>query len=209
MAFPLWNRDRHVIKSFEIPEHWSKWRAIDWGFAAPWCCLWLARNPDTMRIYVYREVYHTELTDRQQARLILDMTPKSENVTLSYADPALWTRKNMEGKVSSTADEYAREGVQLTRADNDRIGGKRKVDRSMGDLADGDPGMQVFENCPNLIEQLSTLAHDELNVEDVDTRQEDHAYDTYRYGLTNERELVAEPTATKLKDRTRGLERYL
>lgn len=208
MAFPLWNHDRHVIPSFEVPEHWAKWRAVDWGFAAPWCCLWMARNPDTQRIYVYREVYHTELTDRQQARLILDMTPPSEKVTLNYADPALWTRKNMEGKVSCTADEYAKEGVQLTRADNDRISGKRKVDRSMGDLADGDPGMQVFENCPNLIEQLSTLAHDELNVEDVDTRQEDHAYDCYRYGLTNERGQEAEPPKAKPKDRTQGA-RYL
>ena len=37
------------------------------------------------------------------------------------------------------------------------------------------------------IEQLSTLAADKTNPEDVDTDQEDHAYDTLRYGLTNEK----------------------
>lgn len=187
MAFPQWNRERHVVEPFDIPDHWVKWRATDWGFASPFCTLWLTKDPDTRRVYVYRELYGANMTDRQQARNIADMTPTRESIFIHYADPALWERKSYEGKVYSTADEYAAEGIRLTRADNDRLGGKRKINNILADLPDGLPGLQVFENCPHLIEQLSTLASDKRNPEDVDTDAEDHAYDTLRYGMTNEK----------------------
>jgi len=187
MAFPDWNRERHVVRPFEIPAHWLKWKATDGGFRSPFCNHWLTKDPDTRRVYIYREYYQAGLTDRQQARGILDMSPESETYFAHYADPALWQRKNMEGKVYSTADEYKAEGILLTKADNDRLSGIRKMHNLLADLPDGEPGLQVFETCPHLIEQMSSLASDKTNPEDVDTDQEDHAYDTARYGLTNER----------------------
>lgn len=184
MAFPMWNRSRHVIDPFEIPDWWARWRGVDWGFAKPWCCLWLAKNPDNGRLYVYRERYSAGLTDKQQAETIISSSP--EDIDITYADPALWTRKNWEGKVSSTADEYWRYGVALTRADNDRLSGKRKVDRFLADISDGLPGIQIFSSCRNLIATLPSLPYDENKPEDVDTDAEDHAYDALRYALTNE-----------------------
>ena len=187
MAFPEWNREKHIVKPFDIPKHWLKWRSTDWGYAAPFCTLWFTKDPDTRRIYVYREWYETGVTDRQQARGIRDMTPPNEKIFIHYADPALWTRKNKDDEVFSTADEYKKEGVILTEGDNDRLSGMRKVHNVLANLADGLPGLQIFENCPHLIEQLSTLASDQHNPEDVDTDQEDHAFDTLKYGLTNEK----------------------
>ena len=190
MAFPSWDYDRHVLPMadcFDIPSNWMKWTATDWGYAAPWSTHWYTKNPDTRRVYCYREAYQTNLTDRQQARMILDMTLPSENITLHYADPAMWATKNVEGRTFTTADEYKREGVPLTKADHDRMMGKRKVNNILADLPDGKPGLQIFEGCTHMIEQLSTLALDEYRTEDVDTEQEDHAYDDLRYGLTNER----------------------
>lgn len=193
MAFPQWNRDKHVVDPFEIPSHWVKWRATDWGFAAPFCTLWLTKNPDTRRIYVYRELYATDLTDMAQAQSIKDMTPPGENITIHYADPALWATKNKDDVVYSTADEYRKYGVFLTKADNDRLSGKRKINNALADLPDGLPSLQIFSTCPNIIEQLSSLAGDPHNPEDVDTDQEDHAYDTLRYGYTNERRVEHKP----------------
>ncbi len=193
MAFPQWNRARHVIPPRVIPFHWPKWRAIDWGYAAPWVCLWMARNPDNGRIFVYREAHYVELTDRQQARMIRDMTPPTEKIDFTYADPSMWARKNQEGIVSSTADEYLKEGVMLTRADNDRIGGKRKMDRMLAPLADGIPGMQVFDICANLIRTLPALPYDRNRKEDVDTKADDHDYDAARYGLSNVNAMIEIP----------------
>lgn len=193
MAFPNFNHSRHVIKPFEIPDEWIRWRAVDEGTAAPFCCLWLTRDPGTRRIYVYREVYQAGLTSKEQAQRIVDMTMPNEKIAFTYADPALWITKNKAGQVYSSADEYRDYGVPLTRADNDRLSGKRKVDSALSDIGDGDPGLQIFDHVEHLIEQLETLARDERNPEDVDTRADDHAYDPLRYSLTNERKTQEAP----------------
>lgn len=196
-AFRDWRRDRHVVDPFEIPTHWPKWRAVDWGYRNPFCCLWLARDPDSGRVIVYRELYRTDLTDRQQARLIRELTPPDEAVALTYADPSMWAKKTYEYTVLSTADEYAAEGVILSRADNDRVSGKRKLDRLLQDLPDGRPGLAVFPNCANLIRTIPGLVYDQRQVEDVDSEGEDHAYDGLRYGLTNVRMAPAPKTNSK------------
>lgn len=174
MSFPEFNRERHVIKGFDIPNSWIKWKATDWGNASPFCTLWLTKNPDTSRVYAYREFYTAGLTDQAQARGIKEMSPPNETYFIHYADPSLWERKNQDGKVFSTADEYQKEGIRLTPADNARVPGKRKINNILADLPDGEPGLQIFENCPHLIDQLSSLAADQRNPEDVDTTQEDH-----------------------------------
>jgi len=201
-AFPGFKYNTHVIKPIEIPQHWVKWRAVDWGMTAPFCCLWFAKEPDTGRIYVYRELYKTGLTDRQQAQAILDMTPEP-GYLITYADPSMWAKKTLDNYISSSADEYASVGVPLLKADNNRISGKRKVDRILADLPDGKPGLLIFNICTNLIRTLPSLIYDDTNPEDINTDGEDHAYDALRYGLTaqfNRREVkvpnIIHPLAT-------------
>ncbi len=43
--------------------------------------------------------------------------------------------------------------------------------------------VEIGKNCKDLIRTLPTLLHDKVNVEDIDTKQEDHAYDGTRYGF--------------------------
>lgn len=174
--------DGHVIEPFRIPSHWQKWRSMDWGYAKPWCTHWWAQDPDSGRLYIYREAYGIGLTDRAQARLIRRVT--NEEISHSFGDPSCWAKKNVNDVVTSTADEYAKEGVPLIKGDNDRLNGKRKVHDALANLPDGRPGLQVFRTCKNLIRTLPALPYDKTRVEDVDTDAEDHAYDSMRYGLT-------------------------
>lgn len=175
---------RHIVEPFEIPRHWPKWRAVDWGYRNPWCCLWLARDPDIGRVVVYREAYEDSLTDRQQAALILENSPKAEKVSITYADPSMWAKKNKDGQIFTTASEYQAWRVPLTKAENERLQGKRKVDTLLMNLPDAQPGLVVFRTCENLVRTLPALPYDTVNVEDVDTDSEDHAYDALRYGLS-------------------------
>jgi len=185
-AFKAWNPDKHKVDPFEIPAHWPRWRATDWGEAAPFCTLWATKDLDIGRVYVYREIYQRNLSDTQQARLIRESTPPEEKIKLHYADPSMWSEKNLRGMVGSSATEYAAEGVPLTKANNDRIQGKRTISRMLANLPDGRPGLQVFNTCENLCKQMATLVSARKNPEDVDTEQEDHAYDTLRYLLTGQ-----------------------
>lgn len=184
-AIPAWREYLHVIDPVEIPPHYPRWRAVDWGYANPFCCLWFAKDTDTGRVFVYREVYAANVTTPQQAQTILENTTRTENINLTYADPALWARDAIRAEVTSAFDEYLKAGVYLTKADNDRISGIRKVNEMLANLPDGKPGLQVFRNCTNLIRTLPALPRDKTRVEDVDTGAEDHAYDALRYGLTN------------------------
>lgn len=185
MAFPNWNEQAHVIAPFDIPDEWPKWNGIDDGYSAPWCVLWMARDPDSRRVYAYREVYQQYKTPSQQAQIIKDLTPPNERVSIRYADPAMWAQQKVKDIVLSPEQTYRDSGLILTKADNTRITGKRRVDQLLGNLPDGLPGIQIFRNCDNLVRTLPELARSKVNQEDVDTDMEDHAYDALRYGTTN------------------------
>jgi phage terminase large subunit len=191
-AFREFSMERHVVKPNEIPGAGLNLRAVDWGWSKPFYAGWGRKEADTGRVWVYREAYQAGLTDRQQAQMMRDLTPSDEQISMTFADPSMWTKKNVVNIVTCTADEYAAMGVYLTKADNDRINGIRKIHRLLTNLPDGRPGLMISEQCPHLIKQLQNLAVDKRNPEDVDTNQEDHAFDMLKYLLSNVREATKE-----------------
>lgn len=184
-VFKEFTNERHTCKTHDVPTEGTNYRGVDSGYTNPFCSLWGRKEMDTGRIWVYREAYRRELTDRQQAQLVKDMTPPDEQIAMSFGDPAMWAQKNANNIVTDAAKEYSSVGVPLVKGDNNRINGVRKVHRLLANLPDGKPGLIVSEDCPNLIRQLQNLAADDKNPEDVDTGNEDHAYDALRYLLTN------------------------
>jgi len=184
-AFPNWTRERIACKAFEIPDHWAKWRATDYGFVHPWTAAWYTVDPATRRVYIYRAILKDGLSDTQQAELIRDMTAPDERITVTYASPDMWARKTAKNRVFTAVDEYKDVGIILTRADDDRLNGKRKIDRLLFDMPDGKPGIQVFENYYDVFKCMSTVVRDDRNPEDVKKVDGDDAYDMLRYGLTN------------------------
>lgn len=184
-AFSTWMRGRIACKPFAIPDHWPKWRAVDYGLAHPFIAGWFTLDPRIKRVYVYRAVMKPGLTDTQQARLIQTDTPPDEIISHTYASPDMWARKTVGTRIFTSVDEYKDEGVFLTRADNDRLGGKRKLDRLLMDAIDGLPMLQIFEPYYDIFKCMATLVRDPANPEDVLKVDGDDPYDMLRYGLTN------------------------
>ena len=192
-VFSEWRRDLHVCTPFKIPDDATRIVAIDWGYAAPWCALWIARckldhddySPEFTRRIVYREAYKPELTDPEQVEEIQRLTAPDEWIDAYTADPSMWTARTVGKRAISTADVYRDLGIRLRKGENDRLTGKRRVHEALSLLPDGRPGLLVFENCRNLIRTLPALPYDETRVEDVDDDAEDHAYDALRYGLSH------------------------
>jgi phage terminase large subunit len=187
-VFPF-SRARHVITPCEIPGHWMRITGTDWGYAAPFCTLWAAKDPDTGRVMVYREAYEKGLLDSRQAELIKQMESPGETIRKRYADPSMWTKSTRTDNPTSSYDTYLAHGIYLTPAVNDRLNGKRKVGALIEkELGDGRPGLLVFATCTNLVRTLPSLTYDKTQVEDVNSAGEDHAYDALRYLLTDDRE---------------------
>ncbi len=192
-VFSEWRRELHVVKPFVIPGDWTRWGAIDYGFASPFCALFFARSPDRERIYVYRELYAKGLRAEEQAQRI-GIAKGTEAISGGYwADPSMWQKR--EGvRGNSIAEEYLAAGLMLRKANNDRLAGWGAVHEGLawqqspiGEMI-RTPRVQIFESCVNLIRTLPALPYDDNRVEDVDTDVEDHAPDGLRYGLMAERQ---------------------
>lgn len=117
-AFPEFDRGVHVIDPFPIPEPWPKWRAADYGYAVPYCCLWFARSPSG-RIYIYRETYGTRKSAREQADEVR-LASAGERSRFSVGAPAMWASQQEGEKFQSVPDHYGEMGVPLTPASDDR-----------------------------------------------------------------------------------------
>jgi hypothetical protein len=48
--FEEWDEEKHVIKPFVIPAHWTRFCSADWGSAAPFAIHWWAVVPDDANI---------------------------------------------------------------------------------------------------------------------------------------------------------------
>ncbi|UVI31208.1 terminase large subunit domain-containing protein [Paenibacillus spongiae] len=182
MAFSEWDKEIHIVKPFQIPDTWKRFRAIDYGRSAPFCCLWFAMDQDH-HIYVYREAYKAGLDATDQAKLIKELSD-GERIQYTVLDSACWI-PNQHGE--SIADTYSDIGVYCDQASKNRINGKDRVHAWLKVLEDNKgrkySRLRVFENCRNLIRTMPSLPLHQTHVEDVDTDAEDHAYDTLRYGV--------------------------
>jgi len=194
-AFPSWTHDRIAVPPFEIPEYWPRWRALDYGFVHPMMAGWATSNPKTKRLYIYRAVSQSGLSDEDQASLMNVSTPADERMAVTYASPDMWAQTGKNVKKETSVDVFKKEGIILTRADDDRLNGKRKIDRLLFDGPDGLPMIQVFEPYYDLFKCMTTLIRDPHRPEDVLKVEGDDPYDMARYLLTNIKQPENKPPA--------------
>lgn len=182
---------RHIIEPFEIPEHWTKFRAMDWGSARPFVVQWMTISDGTLpqfpanAIIVYREWYGgsgpnigLKMRIEDVASGILKRQTKDEKISYTVVDPSMFT----EDGGPSIAETMGACGVSCSPADNKRVAGWQQVrDRLIG--YDERPLLYVVGvGCSNLVRTLPALQHDTAKPEDVDTEGDDHSGDALRYG---------------------------
>lgn len=178
----------HVISPFDIPSWWRIYRGFDWGFSKPFAVGWFAVDEEE-RIYLFREYYGSNgvpdtglcMQKEEVARNIHrieqeDPRLRGKNI-IGIADPAIFAS---DGGIS-IADTMEKQGVLFERGSHERIPGKMEFHRRLAFGTDGRPMFYCFNTCRNFIRTIPTLVYSESDVEDVDTKQEDHIYDMARY----------------------------
>ena len=181
-SFPEFNKEVHVIKPFDIPRNWMRFRACDWGYSSPACCLWIAIDFDN-NLFVYRELYTQKVTADLFARKVLE-AEQGEYIRYGVLDSSTWARRGDIGP--SIAETMILEGCRWRPSDRSprsRVAGKLEIHKRLRpDEETGYPSLFILDNCINLIRTLPMLPVDKNNPEDVNTHAEDHAYDALRYG---------------------------
>ena len=218
--FDNWSLARNVVRPFEIPADWTRFRAFDWGSARPFSVGWWAVAGETARVggvdvprgalVRYREWYGSNGRPNDGLKLSAEAVARGvlardagETIAYGVADPAIFASDGGP----SIGERMFREGLAWRRADNARVartGALGGWDQMRARITGDEDGAQliVFSTCRDFIRTVPVLQHDPARAEDIDTASEDHAADEARYACMSRPYLTAAPAP---KPETRGL----
>lgn len=201
--FDNWT-SRNIIRPFEIPSTWTRFRSLDWGSARPFSVGWWAivSDPITVETELGRQIelprgclvrYREWYGSNGEPNVGLKMTAEAvaegikdreagDAITYGVADPAIFSSDGGP----SIAERMFTNGIAWRRADNARVpraGALGGWDQLRARISGDDDGPQLvaFSTCRDLVRTLPVLQHDAKRPEDVDTESEDHAADETRY----------------------------
>ena len=181
----LWT---HVIPAFEPHREWKLYRSFDWGYSRPFSCGWWAVDFDG-RIYRILELYGCTKTPNEGVKWTPDRVfaeirrLETEHPWLrgrqieGVADPAIWDGSGGE----SIAETAERHRVWFSPGDHQRIPGWMQCHYRLQFDETGVPMMYVFDTCRAFLRTVPTMVYDPNRPEDLDTAQEDHVADEWRY----------------------------
>lgn len=193
-AFEKLNRDIHGLTPFEIPAHWLRFRAMDWGSSKPFSVgWWCVASEDYLHdgkvipkgaLIRYREWYgwngQADTGLRMESAEVaqqIKVRDAGDKITYSVADPAIWNRSDGP----SVAERMAAHGVIFERGNNDRINGYLELRQRIA--GDGErPMLYAFTSCHDgFWRTMPNIVMDDRRPEDIDTTQEDHCADECKY----------------------------
>lgn len=198
--FTEWNREKHVVEPYTLPQSYRRFRAYDHGRENPACCKWYAVDYDG-KVTVYRELYKSGLNVDQLAVMINKMS-EGETYHYSVADPSIFANTGMVDSHGgqTIAESFARHGINWYPASNRRVDGWNLMHEY---LSNGK--IKYFSTCRDSIRTIPNLIHDNHKPEDVDSDGEDHAADTDRYFLMSLHERKSEKPLTDVERKLKAI----
>ena len=189
-------KNTHVIAPFDIPPGWRIYRSFDWGYNKPFSCAWWAVDFDGV-CYRILELYGCR-KDRRDGQAIANEGVKWNDDKIfgeiarierehpwlkgktirGVADPSIWAGADTG---VSRYDTAVKAGVYFDPGNNDRIPGWMQCHYRLAFDENGYPMMYVFRNCEAFIRTIPLLVYDEHKPEDLDSDDEDHVADEWRY----------------------------
>ena len=173
-VYKTFNRQIHTCEPFKIPDDWTRYRVIDWGFNNPFCCLWMARDKDK-RWYVYNEHYEAQQTLARHAGEIKRISGK-ERYRCTWADHDAQDRH-----------EFKQLGLPTIPAKKDIHLGIEAVQAALKVQGDGKPRLTIFKDCKHTIKEIGGYKWAEgseiKDAKDEPLQLNDHTCDCVRYGI--------------------------
>ncbi len=185
------DRFHTVDDDFEIPPDWHRIRAIDFGFANPFCCLWIARDHDGC-YYVYDEHYRSGLLNSEHAAAIKQrrwLRGVARQYGPTYSDHDAQQRAELNA-----------EGIQCTPAKKDLRAGIAHLRRLFKVQKNGKARIYVFKRCVNLRKELRNYkwpeGSDTRNPAEEPIDKDNHACDALRYGIFSDHKGPGKPPSS-------------
>jgi PBSX family phage terminase large subunit len=144
LVYDNFDEDVNTIETFQITPEYNVIRAIDFGFAAPFCCLWIAVKYDYSHVVIFDEHYYSKRTVNWHAEKIKEKSRHYPNATITLCDWEAENRANLE--------EHGLNDVEP--ADKSLLSGIDRVYRALGQYAGRPPVLQVVANCINTVSEF-------------------------------------------------------
>ena len=211
--FTEFNKNIHTCRPFSPKKEFIRVGGLDWGSAAPFACLISAvqvvQLPDGRkfhRVWTFQEFYGTDKHPEEWGR-IMSKNTELNDIKWIYCDNQIFGDEKSRSKniYKQFIDADERYRTIMKKATKDRVGGWQNMHKWLSIAPDGLPYWIITESCPNLIRTLPELIHDELKVEDVNTKGEDHAPDAARYMFSNLQWIDAKVGGTAKKQPKRNV----
>lgn len=144
--FTDFNPEAHVIEPFQIPQHWNRFRAVDFGVVHPSAALWAAED-DEGKLYFYFEFEKAGIKADELAEEIKRIS-RGENYVYSVGDYAGKAMQQTSG--TSPWRQLSDLGVQLSPAHKHD---KNFTIQRAQQLFKNDR-IAIFSSCKNLVDEL-------------------------------------------------------
>lgn len=136
LVFDGWDLGYHLIDPFPVPTTWRYYLTIDFGVNNPFCCQWWAEDPDG-RLYLIREIYHSNRIVEDHARIIAaELAKDGRRPVYVVCDHDLGDRLTLERHT----------GLRTVPADKRDNAGVQEVCERLKPGVDGRPRLFVFRN---------------------------------------------------------------
>ena len=113
----------HLKYRFDIPQAWTRWWSVDFGFTHPFVLQCWAEDPDG-RLYLYREIYQTKGLVENHAKNILAIVapggkwiePRPRAIVTDHDAEGRGTLEKYLGMHTVAAHKAVTEGIQAVQA---------------------------------------------------------------------------------------------
>lgn len=184
-----WNREKHVRPrdEFEITDQWERYWAMDFGYDAPACVMFFAKNPDPSKEqYVcYKYLYETNNT-------IYELAQKIRSLTANEPRPKLFITDRNPESVAILTQELGMNVIPAKKG----AGSIKTGINVLVDMLKNDEIIILEDSCMSNDVELKFKKHPVGFEEEVENYrwnpnrpdepigEQDHAIDTCRYLMT-------------------------
>jgi hypothetical protein len=210
-AFPEWRREHHVYRPGRYDPDWYRHGGGDWGYTSPGHLLAATMGPQG-ETYIYWEFPFEKTAPYdvgKQAATSLARHFEQGQIPgypqFFAMDKSAWDTGDGRGGRFRSVAELMQEGmsdvlgerapilIQAPKGKGSRHTGKALIHQMLSYEVDRDglvppwlaPKLRINPDCRSIIRSFPSLVLDEKDPEDIDTEQDDHAYDALRYLLAS------------------------
>jgi len=202
----------HLIDQRPIPDAWTRWWTVDFGFRNSMVIQFWGEDPDG-RLYLYREIYHTERLVEDHAKTVMAQVSRpdpdyqhSSGAPRYACHGRIWTEPkpraiicDHDAEDRATLERHL--GMSTTAAHKSVSDGIQAVQARLKPAGDGRPRLFVMRNVlverdPKLVEATKpTCTVEEIPgyiwapgpdgrpVKEEPLKQDDHGVDALRYAV--------------------------